>query len=505
MKILFLHTAHPRLNLLAQIQLEILLEHVNKGDEIFLLPSDKKIVSTQTNYLTPDFAYFHYTKVFEKTLKILNKQKGFFNTLNYIDSEKTVDLNLNFCSIEDLKKISYKNVNIGIGIASSFISIYRDHCLSLEKYSREVIREVKTAISVVETLEKFVKEIKPDLVYVFNGRMSSYSPVVHYCEKNKIDFKVFEFTSRYDKFHVLNRAIPHNVSYREQEMKDAWDESDDLERKIEISKEFFESQRNGISLMEGSFIGYQKENQLPQVDKNKEIITFFNSSIDEFASVPGWENYIYIYEDETQAIWDVCKKFEDDVTKQFILRIHPNLKFLDNTQIRNLEKLKELQNLIIVNSTSTVSSYSLIDISDKIITFGSTIGIEACYFEKPSILLGMSFFDNLDVAYLPTSKKDLLDMISKKNLKAKPQENVHIYGYWWMTFGKAFQAREKMYLPADLDPTKKEILQGLLKKVVSVSLWKRLIGALNIDTVKKIKNPTYRQAILRELKPWIKK
>ncbi|MFH6994880.1 hypothetical protein [Flavobacterium sp. FlaQc-48] len=505
MKILFLHTAHPRLNLIGQIQLEILLEHLNNGDEVFLLPSNKEIVSTQTNYLTPDFTYFHYSKVYEKTLKVLRKEYSSFISLNYVEDKNRTGLNLNFHSIEELKKINYKNVNIGMGVASSIISIYRDHCLNLDKYSKEVIREIKTAITVVDTLDKLVNDIKPDLVYVFNGRMSSYSPVVNYCKKNKINFKVFEFTSRYDKFHVLERAIPHNVSYREQEMKDAWDDNNDLEYKIKISKEFFEAQRKGISLMEGSFIGYQKDNQLPYFDKNKEIITFFNSSIDEFASVPGWENYIYIYEDETQAIWDVCKKFENDERKQFILRIHPNLKFLDNTQIRNLEKLKELKNLIIVNSTSTVSSYSLIDVSDKIITFGSTIGIEACYFEKPSILLGMSFFDNLDVAYLPKSKKDLMEMINTKGLKAKPLENVHIYGYWWMTFGKKFQAREKTYLPIDLDPTKKEILTGLVKKVVSVSLWKRFLGSLNINTVKKLKNPTYRQAILRELKPWIKK
>jgi hypothetical protein len=503
MRVLFLHTAHPRLNLIAQIQLEILLEHLNDGDEIFLLPSNKRLVAAQTNYLSPDFAYFHYSKVYKKTLRILKKHGGMVHCLSYNDDKNLK--NLNFHSIEELKKFNYKNVNIGVGVASSIISLYRDHCFDLERYNKEINREIIAAILVVDTIEESFKNIKPDLVYVFNGRMSAYSPVVQYCEKNKINFRVFEFTSRYDKFHVVKNAIPHNVSYREQEMKDAWEENNDLEYKTKISKEFFESQRKGISLMEGSFISYQNENQLPHFDKDKEVVTFFNSSIDEFASVPGWENYIYIFDDETTAIWDICKNFESDQTKQFVLRVHPNLKFLDNTQTKNSEKLKELNNLIIVDPTSTVSSYSLIDISNKIITFGSTIGIEACYFEKPSILLGMSFFDNLDVAYLPSSKKELMGMIENKNLKPKSVVNVHIYGYWWMTFGKNFQAREKIYLPSDLDPTKEEIFLGLLKKGFSVSLWKRFLGALNENTLKKIKNPTYRQAILRELKPWIKK
>ncbi|SHG27138.1 hypothetical protein SAMN05444396_10726 [Flavobacterium segetis] len=506
MKVLFLHTAHPRLNLIAQIQLEILLEHLNNDDSIFLLPSDKRIVSSQTNYLTPNFAYYHYDKVYKKTLKILKKYGEVSDSPGYIENKDVKDLNFIFNSIEELKKIKYKDVNIGLGVASSIISLYRDHFVDVEKYKNEIYREIIAAISVIDTLEESFSIIKPDLIYVFNGRMSTYSPAIQYCEKNKINFRVFEFTSRYEKYHILNNAIPHNVSYREQEMKDAWAENNDLEYKTKVSREFFESQRKGISLMEGSFISYQNENELPYFDKNKEIITFFNSSIDEFAAVPGWENYIYVYSDETEAIWDVCKNFELDLSKQFILRIHPNLKFLDNTQTRNLEKLKELTNLIVVTSTSTISSYSLIDVSDKIITFGSTIGIEACYFEKPSILLGLSFFNNLDVAYLPNSKEELMNLIGDKHLKPRPAKNVHIYGYWWMTFGKEFYLREKQYKPSDLDPTLLEISLGLIKKIASISLWKRSFKMLiDKNTLKKIKNLTYRQAILRELKPWIKK
>lgn len=503
MRILFLHTAHPRLNLICQIQLEILLGHLNDGDEVFILPSTKKIVATQTNYLSPDFAYYHYTKVFNKTLQILRENELKVNVLSYSKHKNAQDLNFYF--IEELKKYNYKNVNIGTGVASTIISLYRDHNLDTKKYKKIINKEIEVASIVIDTIEESIKNIQPDLVYVFNGRMSSYAPVVQYCEKYKIKFRVFEFTSRYEKFHVLENAIPHNVSYREKEMRDMWDGNTDLEYKTKISKDFFEFQRKGITLMEGSFVANQKHEHLPHFEKNKEIITFFNSSIDEFASVPGWENYMYVYNDETEAIIDICNSFKSDTSKQFVLRVHPNLKFLNNTQTRNLESLESLNNLIIVEATSPVSSYSLIDISDKIITFGSTIGIEACYFEKPSILIGMSFFDNLDVAYLPKSKKDLMDMINNRNLKAKPLRNVHIYGYWWMTFGKKFQAREKIYWPSDLDPTKKEIFIGLMKKFISVSLWRRFLGAINLETLKKVKNPTYRQAILRELKPWIKK
>ncbi|MEJ5055161.1 capsular polysaccharide export protein, LipB/KpsS family [Sphingobacterium sp. MYb382] len=500
-KVIFFHTAHPRLNLIGQIQLEIIAEHLSISDEVYIVPSNFELVASQTNYVDPKYSFYHYNRLLEKTVKFL-ESIGNPLFVNYTNSKvrEFVDLE----DITTLRSICYKGVNIGIGVLSSVISLIRDHEFSIQDYRKEVIQELFNAALVIDTLEELCLKIKPDLVYVFNGRMSTYSPVVRFCQKHNIDFKVFEFTSRYDKYHVLNCAIPHDTYYRENEMRKAWSDNVDLNFKKQVSDNFFEAQMKGITLMDGTFANANISKV--QVQFEKEVITFFNSSIDEFASVPGWEKYVFIYENEVDAILDICNFFEKDDTKQFVLRIHPNLRFLDNTQTRHLLKLQGIKNLKIYESTSDVSSYELLRSSNKIITFGSTLGIEACFFGKPSILLGKSFFENLDVSYLPRDRKGLMELINDDSLKSKPKENVMIYGYWWMSFGNNFAFRDnKIYLPNDLDPTFFETLFGVSIKLSSPKFWKRVFKIFDINNVKKMKNSTYRTAILRELMPWIKK
>lgn len=504
-KVLFFHTAHPRLNLGGQIQLEVLSEHVESLDKVFIVSANAQLVASQTNYLDPKYSFYHYKNLFDKTINIL-RRLGNPTVLKYDNIALPQVQITDFKSIQELKSFTYKQVNIGMGVASTLISFFRDHEFRVSDYQEDVKRELANAILVVDNLERFCSEIQPDLVYVFNGRMSTYAPVVQYCKLKKIEYRVFEFTSRYDKYHVLNNAIPHDIVSRENEMRESWSNNPDHEVKKKISGEFFEAQRSGTHLMDGTFAGaHQKKYHFDQYSK-KEIITFFNSSIDEFASVPGWENYVYLYDSEVDAIMDICHYFKDDCTKQFVLRIHPNLKYLDNAQTRNLAQLKSLKNLDIIESISPISSYDLMSVSSKIITFGSTLGVEACYFGKPAILLGMSLYDNLDVSYKPDTRDELMELISTSALAAKPVDNVHIYGYWWMTFGKKFRFRDRnIYKSSDLDPTRIEILIGLFLKITGIRFWKRTLKIFDKDMYQKIKNPTYRLAIIRELMPWIKK
>lgn len=504
-KILFFHTAHPRLNLIGQIQLEIIAGHLSNSDEVFILPSNFNLVSSQTNHIDPNYNFYHYKNLCDKTFKLL-ASVGNFSVLDYVTKEKMqLDID-NITNIQELKSYHYKNINIGMGVASSLISLIRDHEFCVQDYKSEIIEELDNACIIIDNLEKLYLEIKPNLVYVFNGRMSTYSPVVHFCQQNNIDFRVFEFTSRYDKYHVLEAAIPHDIYYREKEMRNAWLENPNLDYKIQVAKDFFEAQKNGITLMDGTFSSTSiKEFQKEDIG-NKEIITFFNSSIDEFASVPGWKKYIYIYDNEVEAIRDICVFFENDNRKQFVLRIHPNLKFLNNTQTKALLTLRDQKNLIIIEPTSEISSYNLMNASSKVITFGSTLGIEACYFEKVSILLGMSFYDNLDVSYIPDCREKLMELINTHSLKPKPLVNAYLYGYWWMSFGEKFTYKIKgLYTPQKLDPNTLEVIIGFGLKIFRINFWKRSLKIFDRDLLKKMKNPNYRLAILREFIPWIKK
>ena len=63
-----------------------------------------------------------------------------------------------------------------------------------------------------------------------------------------------------------------------------------------------------------------------------------------------------------------------------------------------------------------INSYNLLDISDIVISFGSTVGIEATYYDKPSILWGSAYYEDTGGVYEVDSIEVLENML-KKDLK----------------------------------------------------------------------------------------
>lgn len=506
MEILFFHTPHFRLNLISQIELEIILTHLKNGDTVYVIScADGRELGHCVTNLKGRGDYCHTcTKTQSKIYDIARRHGNLF-TYPYLPLSTKVQIPT-FSSVNDLKKHKYKDVNIGYGVASVVISQLRDHGFDIKKYSRRIKSELAQMIQVIDTIEKYCFELRPDIVYSFNGRMSQYAAVVEWCRANNQAFRVFEFTSRRDAYRILNGTTPHDVAYAMAEIEKYWNDQDvSKEQKMKIGSGFFENTRQGISMLEENFISAQKDGELPLFDSSKEIVTFFNSSIDEFAAVPGWEEYMYVFSDETDAILQICEHYKDDVTKQFILRIHPNLKFQNNTQIRDLTKLYNLENLIIVEPTSKISSYTLLEKSDKIITFGSTLGVEATYFGKPSILLGLSFYQNLDAAYIPDNKLALYQLIDQRDLSPKPQQNAVKFGYWWVTFGEAFNHRNITYQTTEIELTLNEKLGVVARKIFSFDLLLWIPKLFKFESYQKLKDKRYQQSLVKEFMPWNKK
>ncbi len=92
---------------------------------------------------------------------------------------------------------------------------------------------------------------------------------------------------------------------------------------------------------------------------------------------------------------------------QFYLRMCPNLSNLMNAFRAECESLQH-DRFEVVLPELPISSYDLLFSCDMVVSFASTIGIEAVYWGKPSVLLGSFFYQNLDVAYRPTTHEEAL-------------------------------------------------------------------------------------------------
>jgi len=78
---------------------------------------------------------------------------------------------------------------------------------------------------------------------------------------------------------------------------------------------------------------------------------------------------------------------------------------------------------------------------EKVVTFGSTMGIESVFWGKPSILAGRSLYEGLGGCYVPKTHKELVDLI---NRRLEPKEKVGSlkYAYWQATNGYPYKFYE---------------------------------------------------------------
>lgn len=116
------------------------------------------------------------------------------------------------------------------------------------------------------------------------------------------------------------------------------------------------------------------------VQDERLIVGFFTSSQDEFMFLgPEWQ--LHAWESQAQA-FDTLMTYFESLGAICYLRIHPNLATkAHECFVRERREMKHLAerhpNLIVIDHDVPVSSYALLDHSDAVVVWDSTIGLEA--------------------------------------------------------------------------------------------------------------------------------
>ncbi len=82
-------------------------------------------------------------------------------------------------------------------------------------------------------------------------------------------------------------------------------------------------------------------------------------------------------------------------------------------------------------------TYRLMRSCEKVLTFGSTTGIEAVYWGRPSVLAGMSYYREMDATYNPNTHDELVQLL-RADLAPRAQLPALKYGFYQATFGRPY-------------------------------------------------------------------
>lgn len=341
-------------------------------------------------------------------------------------------------SIEDLISVEYKKVKIGYSVLSTYISATRNNDPVFdETFVSYVNNLLNISRRFTDAYERILDSINPDLVCLFNGRFLEFRPAFELPLTRGIDVKCFEVFGDHgqDGFKLCyDNCMPHSIDGNIRKIIDLWNQDNEpKEDKIRIGSSFFQNRRHAKPAGDKIYTCNQKEGLLPSNwDESKRNFVIFNSSEDEYTAIGDEYSSLDFFNSQLEGIKTLLSMSAEHKDIHYYLRIHPNLSEIKYSYHTDLLKLDtEFDNITIIPGSDKISTYELMEKSEKVIVFGSTMGLESAFWNKPVINLAGTVYAKSDMCYMPKDMEHLKSLLFDK---LQPRDNLFSiqYGYFMM-------------------------------------------------------------------------
>jgi len=456
-------------------ELEIMDKLINEGKSIVSVTCDNGLNSC---YFNPTNNLLACALCQSRTKK---NQKKLSKPIISISMEK-VHVKYDYQAVktmEELLNLEYQGLNIGRGIASSLISLFREpEVLTIKDIHALIEENIFMSIKVIENFRRRILEFQPESVYIFNGRFAEVHPLVSLCKSIELDFYTYETAYNRNKYIIRKNTTVHNIKGFQKELFSFENEIPEKEI-INKATTILEGRQKGEQGQVFNYLTMQENGSLPKnFDPSKNNVSIFNSSEDEMKVIADW--VVDMYSSQGDAVQRILNHYKGNAGIHFYVRIHPNLRGVNNSQIQEIKSLSAA-NLTIIHAEETIDTYALIKASDKVITFGSTVGVEASFLQKPSILLGSAFYKGLGCVFEPKSLTDLFALIDSTSLVSK-SNSIKVFSYIYTIFHRGIQTSNFTYLRVNnalfkglkMKPAGVGKFYYLLKYLPGFSNWRKL-------------------------------
>jgi hypothetical protein len=275
-------------------------------------------------------------------------------------------------------------------------------------------RYYRTTKGLLQSMDALVRQAAPARIEVFNGRHACSRFCLITARRNGIPFNTMEVTTRQKPIIFHDHTAHDRGKIQERILRQPVD--------YEIAESFYDRRRQPL---DNKFAKkHDAAFQPPDATGFQKKVSIFLSSQDEFESLG--KEWVSPFLDYASIVERACR---ENPNYLFCIRFHPNQADIVGDVVTPFQAVADLPNVQIYEPTDTANTYTLVEWSDLVVTFGSTVTIEACWMKKPAIMLGPSLYDDLEVSHNPESVDGFLQLL-REELPHGSRDNAARFAYY---------------------------------------------------------------------------
>jgi hypothetical protein len=299
---------------------------------------------------------------------------------------------------------------------STLMTELRESNPDIELYWERFKELLALGISSYFSCKNHITNYAPDKIYLFNGRMSRYRPMVQESKRKRIQFFVYEYPEYNFENYVMSEGdYPQKIKVYASLLNSIYLNKKPKKRDVETAAyEWFNNRSAKIfkgiqKLILTNKLQFMANKTMPaNWNSSKFNLVFFISSQDEISAIN--ENISNLPYNQVEAVRAIKLEFPDI---HFTVRIHPNLAGVDDKFVNDLSELSKIKDVRVIAPDSSIDSYSLIEAADLILCYGSTIGAEAAFRGKSVIVVGVSYYSEFNCCLHVQSHEKLIKVIGE--------------------------------------------------------------------------------------------
>ncbi len=351
------------------------------------------------------------------------------------DALKGLGVDLRIINLRDISEsVSEKTGTVlELAVMSSFASLLKVQ--SKEELGKKWLVAHDNMLRSAKRLYNFflseIQKERCDFVFMFNGRFGDVRPVLEATKDSSIGFGLHEVKRVINEIVFINELV-HSIEGNTRRALNFYEENP--ERAEVNAQKFFKNKTENKPTGDPIYTKNQDKGSLPDaiVNTTKKVIAVYPTTDDEYKFIgKEWDGYVP--EDQVHEI----EKLADSLSPKnyiVVVKMHPNQATTpEHTLKRYFNLAKKYSHVVVEGPLSKKDTYALMHRAEVVVTFASTIGVEACYSGKPVILIGDTNWGKMNVAHKVYSGEEA-GVLIQKGAKPKPVLGAIIWGNYMLSY-----------------------------------------------------------------------